>query len=130
MTPELTALTSAVLLQIVTLAVMSVVANRELGAEVTTGPRDGRMPPLSPVLGRLMRAISNGFEGLAMFAPAVLILAVSGQTGTLTTIAAWAYVVARVLYVPAYAYGLAPWRSVIWMIGFLATLTLLVSALI
>ena len=88
------------------------------------------MPPLSPVLGRLMRAVSNGFEGLAMFAPAVLILAVSGHSGPLTTIAAWAYVVARILYVPAYTYGLAPWRSVIWMVGLLATLTLLVSALI
>ena len=31
--------------------------------------------------------------------------------------------------VPAYALGLRPWRSVIWFVGFLATLTLLIAAL-
>ena len=130
MAPELTALTCALLLQIATLAVMSTVANRELGPKVTTGPRDGALPPMSPVLGRLRRAAANGFEGLTLFAPAVLILAISGQSGAATATAAWVYVAARVLYVPAYALGLTPWRSVVWMIGLLATLTLLVSALI
>ncbi|MDP1577536.1 MAG: MAPEG family protein, partial [Cypionkella sp.] len=37
---------------------------------------------------------------------------------------------ARVLYVPAYAFGLRPWRSAIWAVGFFATLTLIVAALI
>jgi uncharacterized MAPEG superfamily protein len=32
---------------------------------------------------------------------------------------------ARVAYVPAYAFGLSPWRSLIWMVGLFATLTLL-----
>lgn len=130
MTPELTALVFALLVQVGTLATMSTVANRELGPEITTGPRDGTLPAMSPLLGRLRRATSNGFEGLTLFAPAVLILAVTAQSGALTTTAAWVYVAARILYVPAYAYGLAPWRSLIWMVGLLATLTLLVSALI
>jgi uncharacterized MAPEG superfamily protein len=130
MTPELTALTCAVLLQALTLALMAAVANRELGHKVTMGPRDGQMPKVSPLLGRLLRTVTNGFEGLAMFAPAALIVAVSGQSGGVTQTAAWVYVAARLLYVPAYAFGWAPWRSVIWGAGLAATLTLLGAALI
>jgi uncharacterized MAPEG superfamily protein len=33
-----------------------------------------------------------------------------------------------VLYVPAYAFGLVPWRSVIWLVGFLATLAMIAAA--
>jgi len=130
MTPELTALTAAVLLQALTLALMAAVANRELGHRVTTGPRDGQMPKVSPLLGRLLRTVANGFEGLAMFAPAVLVVALSGQSDSVTEAAAWLYVAARLLYVPAYAFGWVPWRSAIWGVGLAATLALLISALI
>ncbi|MBE0554770.1 MAG: MAPEG family protein [Rhodobacteraceae bacterium] len=130
MTPELTALTAAVLLQALTLALMAAVANRELGHRVTTGPRDGQMPKVSPLLGRLLRTVTNGFEGLVMFAPAVLVVALSGQSDSVTQAAAWVYVAARLLYVPAYAFGWVPWRSAIWGVGLAATLALLISALI
>lgn len=130
MTPELTALAAAVLLQAFTLALMATVANRELGHRVTTGPRDGQMPRVSPLLGRLMRTVTNGFEGLAMFAPAALIVAVSGQSDAVTQAAAWVYVAARLLYIPAYALAWVPWRSAIWAAGLAATLTLLGAALI
>ena len=36
---------------------------------------------------------------------------------------------ARVLYVPAYAFGWSPWRSLIWAVGFIATLTMIVVSL-
>lgn len=130
MTTELTALIAALLVQCATLGIMAVVANLELGTRVTAGRRDGPIPQMSKRLGRLYRAVSNGFEGLILFAPAVLVVALSGQSTTITAIAAWAYVLARILYLPAYAFGLVPWRSAIWAIGFFATLTLLVSALV
>lgn len=130
MTPELAALAAATLVQIATLALMALVANLELGTRITAGPRDGALPKLSTRLGRLMRATSNGFEGLALFAPAALIIAVSGQSTAVTAFAAWAYVAARILYLPAYAFGLVPWRSAIWAAGLVATLVLLGSALI
>ena len=130
MTPELTALAAAVLVQIATLGIMALVANLELGSRVTLGPRDGKLPSISQRLGRLMRAVTNGFEGLALFTPAVLVVAVSGQASALTFWAAWAYVAARILYLPAYAFGWVPWRSFCWAAGLLATLTLLLAALI
>lgn len=129
MTPELTALATAVLVQICALCAYSVVGNRELGPRITLSSREN-VPPLSPLLGRLQRAMNNGFEGLAMFTPAVLVVALSGTASPVTTFAAWAYVAARIAYVPAYALNLPPWRSLIWTIGFLATLTLLLTAIL
>jgi uncharacterized MAPEG superfamily protein len=37
---------------------------------------------------------------------------------------------ARVLYIPAYAFGLTPWRSLIWLVGLSATLAMLLAALL
>lgn len=130
MTPELAALAAALLVQMATLALMAVVANRELGPRVTLSPRDPPLPPLSSRLGRHMRAVSNGFEGLVLFAPAVLLVHLTDQSTALTQIAAWVYVLARLLYLPAYVLGLVPWRSLLWAAGFFATLILILSALI
>ena len=47
-----------------------------------------------------------------------------------TAACAWTYLIARILYVPAYAFGLVPWRSLIWMVGFGATTLMLLAALI
>ena len=54
----------------------------------------------------------------------------SGQNSTHTALFAWGYLIARILYVPAYAFGLRPWRSLIWVTGLIATTLMLVSALI
>ena len=106
---------------------VSVMANRELGTDKTLGPRDGvdLASELSPVGGRLVRAMNNHFEALILFTLAVVVVTMSGQSGGLTAICAWIYLAARVLYVPAYALGLVPWRSVIWTIGFAATLAMI-----
>jgi len=131
MTPELTALALAALLQVAQFAVFAVPANRELGVGYTSSPRD-RPPsrPLSEVTARLQRALNNHFEGLILFTIAVLVVTLGQQSTPLTQTAAWIYLAARVLYVPAYALGWRPWRSGIWVVGFLATTVMLIAALI
>ena len=129
MPTELTALTCAILVQIAAIAIAAMQMNRELGARYNAGPRDGNVE-FSTRLGRLRRAVTNGFEGLAMFAPLLLVVVIAGKTSPVTAIAAWIYVLARILYIPAYALGLAPWRSVIWGVGFIAILLLAGSALL
>ncbi len=131
MTPELTALTLAALLQFVQYTLFAVPANRELGVGYTSSARD--RPPsrqMSVRTARLQRAMNNHFEALILFTIAVLVITLSNQSTPTTQIAAWAYLAARILYVPAYAFGWRPWRSAIWFLGFLATLTMLVAALI
>ena len=131
MTPELTALALAGLLQVVQYALFALPANLELGTGYTSGPRD--RPPsrqLSIRTARLQRALDNHFEGLVLFTLAVAVTTLSGQSTALTAACGWVYLAARILYVPAYAFGWRPWRSAIWFVGFLATLTMLVAALI
>ena len=131
MTPELTALTLAALLQVVQYFLFAIPANRELGMGYTSSARD--KPPsrqMSPVTGRLQRAMNNHFEVLILFTIAVLVVTLGQQSTGVTQAAAWVYLAARIAYVPAYALGLRPWRSAIWFVGFLATLTLLIAALI
>ena len=131
MTPELTALTLAALLQVAQFALFAIPANRELGAGYTSSARD--RPPsrqMSPVTGRLQRAMNNHFEGLILFTIAVLVVTLGQQSSGVTQTAAWVYLAARIAYVPAYALGLRPWRSAIWAAGFLATLAMIVAALI
>ncbi|WP_323770515.1 MAPEG family protein [Antarctobacter sp.] len=136
MTPELTALTLAALLQVVQFVLMSVPANLELGTGKTLGPRDrarlgGSLEDqLSPKTARLLRALNNHFEGLILFSIAVFVITFSDQGNGLTAGLSLVYLIARALYVPAYYFGWTPWRSVIWMVGFGATALMLLVALL
>ncbi len=136
MTPELTVLALAGLLQVLQYVLMAVPANRELGTGKTLSPRDpdrlGRplIEQVSPRTGRLYRALDNHFEGLILFTLAVVVITLSGQSTAFTAACAWVYLGARILYVPAYAFGLSPWRSLIWSVGFAATAFMLLAALI
>ncbi|MGR3484478.1 MAG: MAPEG family protein [Paracoccaceae bacterium] len=131
MTPELTALALAILLQAVQFALYAVPANRDLGTGYTSSARD--RPPsrdMRPETARLGRAMENHFEGLILFTAAVVLVTASGQSTALTAACAWTYLIARVLYVPAYWLGLRPWRSLVWMLGFFATILMVIAALI
>lgn len=127
-TPELTALGLAALLQAVQIGLAGLSMNRDAGAEWNAGPRDDK-PPLSPLTGRLRRAVDNHFQGLAFFTIAVVLVQLTQSNGALTAACAWVYLGARMLYVPAYARGWSPWRSVIWGVGFLATMAMILTAL-
>ncbi|WP_420557200.1 MAPEG family protein [Roseovarius sp.] len=131
MTPELTVLTLAALLQVVQFALYAVPANMELGSGYTTSARD-REPSrqMSDRTARLGRAMDNHFEGLILFTIACVVISVSGQSTGFTTACAWVYLGARVAYIPAYYLGLRPWRSLIWMVGFAATALMYLAALL
>ncbi|MFL4468629.1 MAPEG family protein [Tateyamaria armeniaca] len=136
MTPELTALTLAALLQVVQFVLMAVPANLELGQGKTLSPRDrdrlgGSLEDmLSTRTARLYRALDNHFEGLILFSIACVVVTLGEKSGTFTTICAYIYLIARIAYIPAYAFGWSPWRSYIWMTGFSATTAMLIAALI
>ncbi len=132
MTPELTALALAGLLQGVQFALMAIPANRELGPKATLSPRDGAdlASGMSTRTARLKRALENHFEGLILFTLAVVVVTAGAGSSPLTAVCAWVYLLARIAYVPAYAFGWVPWRSVIWSVGWLATMVMILAALI
>ncbi|MGC1259702.1 MAG: MAPEG family protein, partial [Jannaschia helgolandensis] len=61
---------------------------------------------------------------------AVVVVTLSDQASSFTALCAWVYLGARVLYVPAYALGWRPGRSIIWAVGFTATVLMVISTLI
>ncbi|MEM1302224.1 MAG: MAPEG family protein [Pseudomonadota bacterium] len=136
MTPELTALTLAALLQVVQFALVSVSANLDLGPQKTLSPRDqSRLggpleAQLSDKPARIYRAFANHFESLALFTIACTVITLGNQSTGFTATCAYTYLVARVAYIPAYYFGLVPWRSLIWFLGFTAIIAMLIAALI
>lgn len=129
MTPELTALALAGLLQAAQYAAYTVAGQKQLGRRVAMGKRDNT-PELTGKTGRIQRALNNHFEGLIMFTLAVVVVTLGDQSTVVTATCAYIYLGARVLYVYCYVYGLTPWRSYVWVTGLIATVTMIVAALI
>jgi uncharacterized MAPEG superfamily protein len=125
---EIKVLGLAGLLQFAQFLLMAVPVNLQLGTAYTAGPRDEERRPAG-LAGRLKRAMDNHFEALILFTIAVLVVTLGDASSRLTEQCAWTYLVARVLYVPAYASGVFLLRSLVWAAGFGATLAMLVIAL-
>ena len=130
MTVELVVLALAGLLAIVQLVLFAIPANKEIGTDYLMGPRDEGVTIRDRTTARLQRAYNNHIEGLVLYAVAAVVVVVGGKVSLFTHLCALVYLVARILYVPAYAWGWAPGRSVIWAAGFLATALMLLAALI
>ena len=129
MTTELTVLAYAGLLQILQFALFSIAANMQIGVGRAMGPRDQKIE-LTGKPGRLQRAMNNHFEALILFTIAVVVVTLGDKGNGFTANCAWAYLIARILYVPAYYFGLSPWRSLIWFVGLTATVLMILSSLI
>ena len=128
MTPELTVLCLAALLQVGQIALYSVAGQAQAGTKAALKPRDQKIE-LTGKAGRIHRAMNNHFEALPLFAIAALVTAHAGSTGFTVTMA-WLYLLARILYIPAYVFGWVPWRSFIWLAGLVATTLMLLAALV
>ena len=125
---EVKVLGFAALVQFVQFVFMAIPVNLQLGTKYTGGSRDEERRATG-VPGRLKRALDNHFEGLILFTIAVVVVVLGDASSPLTQSCAWTYLVARILYVPAYASGIYLVRSLIWGVGFIATLLMLVAAL-
>ena len=125
---ELKVLGYAALLQFIQYIVMAIPINLQLGVAYTGGNRDEQLEA-SGVPGRLKRALENHFEGLVLFTIAVLVVVLGEASSPVTENCAWAYLWARILYVPAYASGVFLVRSLIWSVGFVATAVMLLVGL-
>lgn len=84
---------------------------------------------LEGMVGRLERALNNAVTAMALFAPAVLILAVKQAFTPTSLMLCQVFLVARVLYLPAYVFGITGFRSLVWLVGFAATIALYLLAL-
>ena len=129
MTTELLILGWVLVLALVQIVLAGAMRTAETGVAYNMGPRDAAAPPARPVTARLQRAQANLFETLPLFAAAVLIAHVAGREGELTLWGSYAYLGARLLYVPLYAFGVPVVRSVVWGVGLLGIVMILFAIL-
>ena len=80
------------------------------------GNRD-KLPEMSLVAGRLDRAKNNMMEALPMFLGLALLALVKGRDTGQVAHAALVFLIARVVYVPAYVSGIPMLRSLVWLTG-------------
>jgi len=73
---------------------------------------------------RAYRAHMNAFEGIALFAPLAIAVAVTGMSNNTTVLACATYFWARLVYAPLYYFNVPVLRTVAWFTGLGATLTL------
>ncbi|MGQ5718328.1 MAPEG family protein [Pseudochrobactrum asaccharolyticum] len=129
MSTELTLAVWILIIALVQIFLPAMFRNRETGLDYNAGPRDEAGPPVGIITGRLQRAQHNLFETLPLFLAAIIIAHITGREGTLTLTGAWIYVIGRVLYIPAYGFGIPYIRSLIWGVS-LAGLVLIILALL
>lgn len=111
-----------------TILVQVLAAAQKLDLTQLAGNRES-LPSLTGVAGRLDRAQMNSVVAMALFAPAVLILANEPETPATALFAATVFLLARIAYVVVYAMGIAYVRTAVWMVGFLMTFWLYLLAL-
>jgi uncharacterized MAPEG superfamily protein len=79
---------------------------------------------------RLERAYHNFMETFPLFAAALLAVAVQNKSGGLSHVGAMIlYVIARVVYIPLYAFGVKYFRSLSWTIAAIGIVLLVIAAL-
>ncbi|GAB4390085.1 MAPEG family protein [Albidovulum sp.] len=101
----------------------------QLGMGYLLSARDEQRS-LRGITARLDRALTNSITAMALFAPAVLLLAQKDAFGAATLTAAQVFLLARILYVPAYGLGITGVRTLLWLAGFAATVFLYLAALL
>lgn len=109
------ALLIAVILPILAKAPLAV-AMFKAGGYDNNHPRD-QENSLTGFGARALAAHQNAFESLIIFAPAILLAMITGNTGELIQQLAMAHIAARVVYNLLYLADQATLRSLVWMIA-------------
>jgi uncharacterized MAPEG superfamily protein len=94
--------------------------------KIALGARDSQ-PPLSRMGARAERALANMYEALPVFIALALLIVMRGGGEGLAIQGAWLFLIARVLYVPAYLAGVSGVRSAIWVAGFAGLMMMAVA---
>lgn len=92
------------------------------------GNRDST-PEMTVVASRLDRAKNNMLEALPIFLALALLALVKGGDTSEVAHAASIFLVARIVYVPAYVSGVPMLRSLVWLVG-VASLVMMALPLI
>lgn len=128
MTPELAALAAIAFIHFALVVWSQRALQSDVGKEGNVGTRENIDARLSEHTKRLRRALGNHTENIGLFIIAVVLVSFTETNSWFTALCAWLYVAARVIYIPAYAFGWVPWRSLIFTAGFLVTFAMIIAS--
>ena len=129
MSIELRMLICSVVLGFVQIVAASHAASLQRGYRWAASPRDDEVAPLTGVAGRLDRALHNFSETFPLFAALIFATYAVGRHTILTESGAILYFVARLIYLPLYAFGVPLIRSLVWNVAALGMALMLVALL-
>jgi uncharacterized MAPEG superfamily protein len=84
---------------------------------------------LEGMVGRTERALNNSVIALVLFAMPIIVMGLRDTFTGQSLLAAQVFLAARIVYIPAYIFGIVGLRTGVWLVGFLATLILYFLAL-
>ena len=90
---------------------------RQFGPDWNMGARDEELPPLNPVAGRLVRAQANFQETFPIAIVALAGVVVAGRASEWTAVGGWIWLVARLIYLPLYGFGIPRLRTAVFLIS-------------
>ena len=97
-----------------------------LGLKNLLGNRDA-LPEHTVVSARLDRAKNNMMEALPIFLGLALLALVKNGDSSAANSGALVFLIARVLYIPAYASSIRAVRSILWLAGMIGLVMMAVS---
>ena len=125
MPTEIDILCCAGLLLLVHILLPARFKTQQYGTKWNVGARDEVLPPLNPIAGRLERARDNFLETLPVAIIALVGAVLTNRTSSLTAIAGWTWLGARIAYLPLYWAGIPVLRTIVWCVSVAALLLML-----
>ena len=125
MTLEMTYLAMYGLVLIATILIQVLISASQQGLLTLLGNREN----LSSVgvADRAGKTVQNSVVAMALVAPAVLMLTLANLSTPETILATQVFLTARIAYAICFIVGITYLRTVIWIVGFLATAYLYIS---
>jgi uncharacterized MAPEG superfamily protein len=122
---ELTCLELSVVLWLLHVLVQATVGNVELPFGYLFTSRDKPAAASGLLFGRATRALANYVENLTPFVAVALALIATQRTGGAGAIGSTIWILARIVYLPVYVFGIIYVRTIIWGISIIGLVMML-----
>ena len=90
---------------------------KQYGTRWNMGARDGELPPLDPLAGRLVRAQANFLETFPIAIVLLFGAVIAGRTSEWTALGGWLWLGARLVYLPLYGMGVPVVRTLAYLVS-------------
>lgn len=129
MRTEILMLGLAIILGICHLLLAAMAGTQQRGLKWNMSSRDEVVSALNGKAARLDRAFKNFLETFPFFVGAIFIAVAASESSSQAAIGSQMYVLARILYIPAYLFNIIGLRSVLWLVSIIGIGLVLLSGL-